>query len=277
MQQILVRGKASTLLVLIYFVLTAFNLSLLEDWNNVQDVAAYTNVISKRKAAMSKPYMVPNPNNVEALVEYELWCEYYRDFISSDEECMEPMADWYYPILDTVDEIEIASDESYPDGLDVKAMLAIEFRWRSYITNILPKGSHGFILVFENKCVDDVFTYRIDGPKVTYLGVGDLHDTQYDGLSLCSKMSELNTFREGESGYSGLQLDTEECEFYFHAYPSDDMKVSKFQEIIRVVCNSSSSPTLLSVNISVPNKSQCNFRCFSHSLYYFSFLSIYSI
>jgi hypothetical protein len=189
-------------------------------------------VISKRKAAMSKPYMLTSSNNPVALAEYEIWCEYYKDFLSPDDECMEPMVDWYYPIIDTVDEIEITKDDSYPNGFEVKAMFAIEARWRSYITNILPKGSFGFILVFKNKCVDDVFTYRIDGPKITYLGVGDLHDEQYDGLSLFSKMSELNTFREGESGYSGLQLDMEECEFYFHAYPSDAMKASKFPEIL---------------------------------------------
>jgi hypothetical protein len=241
-------------------------------------------VISKRKAAISTPYMVPNPNNPEALVEYEIWCEYYLYFLSPDEECMEPMAEWNYPILDTVDEIEIMSADSYPDGFEVKAMFAIEFRWRSYITNILPKGSNGFILVFENKCEDDVFTYRIDGPKVTYLGVGDRHDDQYDGLSLRSKMSELNSFREGKSGYSGLQLDTEECEYYFHAYPSDDMKASKFQLISIIIplystfLRSEYLTNDVDCNhISIRDKARNHFRYFSHGLHCIPFSNIYSV
>lgn len=71
------------------------------------------------------------------------------------------------------------------------------------------------------------FTYRLDGPKATYVGVGDLHDEKYDYLiqsrTLFKIMETTKNSTEG-STYSGLPLDDKYCPLTIHVYPSQTME-----------------------------------------------------
>jgi hypothetical protein len=186
-----------------------------------------TRVITERKAVISQPMMIPRPDNLDAIEESKIWCAYYEDFISPDEICMEPMSQWFYPIIDTVDHIKISNVEDYDIKYSVKAILVAEFYWRNLLRNILPINSKGLVMVVENSCVPDDFTYQIDGPITKYLGVGDKHDPKYDEMLIESALSDLNAGQAGLSDYSGLPLDNDTCQFKFRLYPSDEMREGK--------------------------------------------------
>jgi hypothetical protein len=49
------------------------------------------------------------------------------------------------------------------------------------LTSLLPPGSDGIIVVFENECCP-TFSYQVNGPNVQYLGRGDFHDPQYESM-----------------------------------------------------------------------------------------------
>jgi hypothetical protein len=67
------------------------------------------------------------------------------------------------------------------------------FFWRDLIKNLLPAGSNGVIVVISCACSPD-FTYQIDGPNTTYLGRGDLHDPNFDGMGIESNFSRLKDY-----------------------------------------------------------------------------------
>lgn len=54
--------------------------------------------------------------------------------------------------------------------------------WRTYLSGLLPSGSNGVCVVLRNTC-DQVYTYRVDGLEASFVGIGDLHETQYDGFA----------------------------------------------------------------------------------------------
>jgi hypothetical protein len=122
-----------------------------------------TRMITNKKVVVSKPFMIPPPDDKDAIDEAMAWCGYYRDFLSPNENCMEPLGYWYYPII--VD--DSINDMSEFNG--VKGMISQEFYWRNLIRDILPPESKGIVLVFSNDCVEDSFTYQINGPSALYV------------------------------------------------------------------------------------------------------------
>jgi hypothetical protein len=51
--------------------------------------------------------------------------------------------------------------------------------WHNLFKDLLPSDIGSIVLVVSNKC-NQTFSYQIDGPDVTYLGVGDFHDLAFD-------------------------------------------------------------------------------------------------
>jgi hypothetical protein len=176
------------------------------------------------------------PETEEQKAEADIWCEYYySSFLPPNVSCYEPISTWCYPILGTNNsEISISKDdENYPSGYDVKSFITIEFYWREKIKEILGEGSKGIVLVVDNHCASNSFTYQIDGSRATYRGVGDLHDVKYDRFVVSSAMFDLNSYRVDTSDYSGIPIDSE-CPFIFRTYPSDDMKSGTFEFVQNV-------------------------------------------
>lgn len=137
---------------------------------------------------------------------------------------MEPVSDFYYPIIDALDRVSLSEDGDYnPARNKIVGMVAAQIYWRAMIKDILPPGSDGIAIVFASPC-NDPFTYQINGPSVQYLGVGDKHETKYDHLGIHINLTDLNAFSIRDSLYSGAPLDTEFCPFTLHVYPSDAMK-----------------------------------------------------
>jgi Adenylate and Guanylate cyclase catalytic domain len=130
----------------------------------------------------------------------------------------------FYPIIDKIDQVYVAGAEDYdPVGHRIVGMLGASIRWRMVLRNALPADSTGIQVVFKNSCTNS-FTYQVNGPNVEYLGVGDLHDTEYDGLGVEIGFQKLGTFTDEDSVYSGAHLHEEYCPFTLHVYPSDEMK-----------------------------------------------------
>jgi hypothetical protein len=188
-----------------------------------------TRVLEKKMATISQPFMIPTPGNEAELEEALLWCDYYNDFIPKGSDCMQPLSSVFYPIVQAPKQkIKLAESDVYPDKVDVKAIIAIDLYWYKLFQNILPTGSIGMMLVVENTCANNAFTYRIDGPLPKYIGVGDHHDPKYDGMSFSSALFDLASYRIGISDYTGLPVDRDNCIFTLNLYASDDMSDRKF-------------------------------------------------
>jgi hypothetical protein len=148
-------------------------------------------MLKTKQAVISEAYMIPDYSDAEKLAETQLTADWFRDFLRPGEDPMEPVSDIYYPILTSmVDSVHVHIDESDTTATttnhgdsenNVVAFLAMSIYWRDTLKQILPPGSNGIVLVFENPC-NPSFTYRIDGPNATFLGIGDLHDKHYDSL-----------------------------------------------------------------------------------------------
>jgi Adenylate and Guanylate cyclase catalytic domain len=129
--------------------------------------------------------------------------------------------DLAYPIINDLSKVDLFdSDGNNRSEHSVVGVIVASLYWRNLISNILPDGSKGIQIVFENPCTS-WFTYQINGPSVVYLGVGDHHDTKYDDLSIDSLLIDLGEFSVRESSYTGAPIDKDYCPFTLHLYPSD--------------------------------------------------------
>jgi hypothetical protein len=88
-------------------------------------------------------------------------------------------------------------------------VLTAEMPWNSYFLNLLPEDIDGIFLVVRNTC-NQTFTYLIDGPDVTFLGVGDRHDPMF------------TSYRESDNFTTFVSV--AECRYSFDVYPSDVFK-----------------------------------------------------
>ena len=82
----------------------------------------------------------------------------------------------YYPVFDSFDE-----------NKTVAGLISAPLFWTDIFETILPQQAKGIFVVLENEC-DQVWSYKIDGPMSLYLGIGDLHDTQFDYLELTAPL-----------------------------------------------------------------------------------------
>jgi Adenylate and Guanylate cyclase catalytic domain len=87
------------------------------------------------------------------------------------------------------------------------------------LQDILPDGTNGILVVFENACANQ-FTYEINGANVRYLGAGDHHSDKYNHMAIRKKLHELALNSERKSMYTGAPLNPEYCPFTIVVYPS---------------------------------------------------------
>jgi class 3 adenylate cyclase len=150
------------------------------------------------------------------------WSEYYKQFISPDEEPLEPVSDLYYPIVDEIDRVFVAGSPTYNPGKhNVVGVLAGQFYWRSMLRNILPDRSNGIHVVVSSPCADS-FGYQINGPNVTYLGVRDYRMISREDYVVHSLLHDLGS--SSRSDYTGAKISGEQCPQSIYVYASNDMK-----------------------------------------------------
>jgi hypothetical protein len=132
--------------------------------------------------------------------------------------------DVFYPIIDDISTVALAGHSSIsPADQTIVGVVVVSIYWRETIRNILPPGSNGIIVVISNACTDS-FSYKLMGPDVQYLGVGDRHDSIYDSLSVGSTVIDLNSFTQRISKYTGAPINKDYCPYMLRVYPSDEMK-----------------------------------------------------
>jgi len=116
-------------------------------------------------------------------------------------------------------------DETYdPARHRIGGLLSASIYWRDMLKGILPPGSDGIRVVFENPC-NPPFTYQINGYEVEYLGTGDFHEPQYDYLAVSAPLLGLEDYAVSDSTYTGLPVEDEVCQFMIRVYPSTDMEM----------------------------------------------------
>jgi hypothetical protein len=83
------------------------------------------------------------------------------------------------PLLNKTDEIQINDPAKYKSF----GFIGISIYWRDLLTNLLPPGSEGVVIVFENECSLS-FSFQVNGPDVEYLGQGDFHERKYESMEV---------------------------------------------------------------------------------------------
>jgi Adenylate and Guanylate cyclase catalytic domain len=141
--------------------------------------------------------------------------------VGSDVDVAEPIIRFLYPILDT------AADK-HPSRITLQkstvvGFLASTFFWRGFLTDILPEGQRGLVVVISNEC-NQTFTYQVNGLEAVYLGSGDYHDPQYDGMGHSTALNDLSSFQTGANSYTGLTIDDDFCAYTVSIYPSEEME-----------------------------------------------------
>ena len=185
---------------------------------SAEDVTIWDNHLVQLNGA----YLIAEEDDFELQEENLIEADFYTDFIDPGEEPMEPVSDLLYPIL-----INAASQANffYEDKeaiaeYEMVGILASSVYWRDFIRDILPNGSDGLVAVFSSSC-HPTFTYAIDGPEVTFVGTVDAHDHNYDNMAESFLVSDLAQQFVGQTTYSGVPMDTENCPVTVTIYPSE--------------------------------------------------------
>ena len=111
------------------------------------------------------------------------------------------------------------------EGRELVGILYSNIYWRLFLDDILPPNVQGVIAVIENSN-NQTFSYRLDGPDVTYLGTGDYHETEFDYLGVSAEVISYVKKRAGPetTGYTTVDLNSDFISYQLRVYPSNDMK-----------------------------------------------------
>lgn len=156
----------------------------------------------------------------EALVSALLQMGQYRH--DAAEFQADPLTPVAYPVFDG-----FGPDKNFTGALYTAVY------WRLLFQDILPADVHGVICVLQNTGGfiegggnDPPFTFRLDGPDAVFLGVGDLHDPEYDSLKVTHDVSQYIQQRASprNRAYTTTPFNSEYNTYILDIYPSDDMK-----------------------------------------------------
>jgi hypothetical protein len=146
----------------------------------------------------AKRAVLAEVNNLELFVPpEEITDEAMADYIKAHPEIYWPVSFMASPVYNRLG-----------DGAELAGVLTAGMPWHSYFQNVIPEGINGIIVVVENTC-DQVFSYRIDGPEVTYLGPQDYHDPSHQEY-------------EVEASFTAF-TSTADCVYSFHVYPTEEL------------------------------------------------------
>lgn len=176
-------------------------------------------VLKNHQAAMGKANAVADPNN---LTEFDFrLIGINRDFLQRGQYRHEqgfysgdPTTIMAYPVFDVFGPNRI-----------VAGFLTMPLLWRLNLEKVLPDEIYGIQAVLKNN-LGQSFTYAIDGPKVTYLGLQDLHDNKYDDMYVSENMADAIKLNHGPDSvtFDSVELDTDFGRYYLYVYPSQTME-----------------------------------------------------
>jgi hypothetical protein len=103
--------------------------------------------------------------------------------------------------------------ESFENEARVAGFLLVLVPWNIFFEAVLGEGTRPLIGVMSNSC-GSTFSYRVDGPKATFLGNGDMHDPKYDTMKVQSLFPDFE--RDKHIGESFSKY----CEYSLTIYPT---------------------------------------------------------
>jgi hypothetical protein len=119
----------------------------------------------------------------------------------------------YLPVFDSFN----ATDSK------VVAIIFALFQWSTHFRNILSEDENGVVMVLENGC-SKPFTYRLNGSNMKFMGVGDLHDGEYEDMVQTASLSNFSNLHDG-SEY-GIKFNNDYCTVGIRVYPSPEFVYS---------------------------------------------------
>ena len=121
----------------------------------------------------------------------------------------EPVSSVYVPIVDA-----FAKDQR------TVAIILATLRWESYFENILTDSSPPVRIVLSNTC-EDIFTYEIRGSQASFVGKGNLADSEYEDMVMSVNLDENNDLII-EPNTIALTLNQDLCKYTLHIYPTQE-------------------------------------------------------
>ena len=154
--------------------------------------------------------------------------QYRNDFESYRYDPLTPMA---YPVFD-----------DFSENRTVAGVMYTALYWRLLFTHGLSADVKGVICVLTNN-IGQVFSFRIEGEEVEYLGPGDLHDPKYNHMAVTRDVSEYVKSRASVEtrSYTAVDLNSDYMNYVLTVYPSQEMEddyVTKDPIIFTVVIGS---------------------------------------
>jgi Adenylate and Guanylate cyclase catalytic domain len=124
----------------------------------------------------------------------------------------DPTTNVIYPVFD-----------SFGPNRTLGGVIMASMYWRLSFAAVLPETAKGVICVMENS-LNQSFTYRLDGPKVTFLGPGDRHDPKYNHLVVSADVAEYLRAKRGpeNEAFNAADINMAHCRYKLYVYPSQD-------------------------------------------------------
>lgn len=118
----------------------------------------------------------------------------------------EPLSQTFFPVFD-----------SFREDRKAVAVMTAWIHWSSYFKNVLPSSMNGIHIVLHNTC-SGAFTFEINGPRVTIIGMEDLHDFRFHAMQRSASFESVHSIDDGTK--YGLPLNNDHCIISLDVYPS---------------------------------------------------------
>jgi hypothetical protein len=165
-------------------------------------------VLADQKAVLDRT-IFPNPVVLEFLDMF-VQLGQYRHQVESH--LGDPLCFMTYPVFD-----------SFEEDRSLTGIVTSNLYWRFAFLNILPPNAKGYICVLRSS-FNTTFTYRLDGPEVTFLGADDMHDPKFDYLEV---QADVNAFLQERAdpstrSYTTVPFNYEYSRYTMHIYPAQE-------------------------------------------------------
>jgi class 3 adenylate cyclase len=107
--------------------------------------------------------------------------------------------------------------DTFQDDATVVGFVIAVLPWKSYFTNILPKGVDELVVGIKNSCGSE-FTYALYGPQAEFVGQGGLQDPEFEHLVQSSDFAE--------KARHGDEFGGDHCGYSLNVYPSKTYRES---------------------------------------------------
>jgi len=186
------------------------NFDVLRDENYAEDLRV---TLQREMAVLGRSHELLDIHKRKDAIEFNsyLYLGQYRHHV--DTYMGGPVSTLFYPVFDTFQR----------KTRKVVGVLITSIYWRSFFANKLAEDVKGILCVLENT-LNQSFSYRVDGKKVTYLGPSDMHDSEFDDLGQSVDIMDhlLQHVGPPSWSYTQIELQHDYCGYTLHVYPSND-------------------------------------------------------